>query len=111
MQDEEKRQEEDLPGYPHYPASEDIYSQEDKTMNIDADNDAGILETGEIVPENANEETSIAGLDVPGAELDDDSEAIGAEDEENNYYSLGGDNHEELEERRSDSAVEGGLND
>lgn len=27
-------------------------------------------------------------LDVPGAELDDDNEAIGEEDEENNAYSL-----------------------
>jgi hypothetical protein len=26
-------------------------------------------------------------LDVPGAELDDSAEAIGEEDEENNYYS------------------------
>jgi hypothetical protein len=30
-----------------------------------------------------------AELDIPGAELDDDSEDIGSEDEENNYYSLG----------------------
>lgn len=29
-------------------------------------------------------------LDVPGSELDDDQEEIGSEDEENNYYSLGG---------------------
>ena len=34
-------------------------------------------------------------LDVPGSELDDESEDIGEEDEENNTYSLGGDNHEE----------------
>lgn len=33
-------------------------------------------------------------LDVPGAELDDAQEKRGAEDEENNYYSLGGDRHE-----------------
>lgn len=39
-----------------------------------------------------------AELDVPGAELDDAGEAIGEEDEENNYYSLGGDNHDDLEE-------------
>lgn len=32
-------------------------------------------------------------LDVPGAELDDADEAIGEEDEENNDYSLGGDQH------------------
>lgn len=32
-------------------------------------------------------------LDVPGSELDDEQERIGSEDEENNYYSLGGDRH------------------
>jgi hypothetical protein len=37
-------------------------------------------------------------LDVPGAELDDEQESIGSEDEENNGYSLGGENHENLEE-------------
>jgi hypothetical protein len=40
-------------------------------------------------------------LDIPGSELDDASESIGSEDEENNSYSLGGDNHEDLEEDRS----------
>ena len=30
-------------------------------------------------------------LDIPGAELDDEQEKIGSEDEENNYYSLGDD--------------------
>jgi hypothetical protein len=38
------------------------------------------------------------GLDIPGAELDDKQEEIGGEDEENNYYSIGGDNHNDLEE-------------
>lgn len=33
-------------------------------------------------------------LDVPSADLDDEDENIGEEDEENNYYSLGGDRHE-----------------
>lgn len=37
-------------------------------------------------------------LDVPGAEEDDPNEKIGEEDEENNYYSLGGDAHENLSE-------------
>ena len=37
-------------------------------------------------------------LDIPGAEQDDENEEIGEEDEENNYYSLGGDAHENLEE-------------
>lgn len=39
-----------------------------------------------------------ADLDVPGSEDDDANENIGEEDEENNYYSLGGDNHDSLEE-------------
>ncbi len=39
-------------------------------------------------------------LDIPGAEEDDANEEIGEEDEENNYYSLGGDAHENLEEDR-----------
>ena len=39
-------------------------------------------------------------LDIPGAELDDAGENVGAEDEENNTYSLGGDNHNDLEEGR-----------
>ncbi|AYB35758.1 hypothetical protein D4L85_29315 [Chryseolinea soli] len=37
-------------------------------------------------------------LDIPGVEDDDASERIGSEDEENNSYSLGGDDHEDLEE-------------
>ncbi len=39
-----------------------------------------------------------ADMDVPGSESDDGNENIGEEDEENNYYSLGGDRHENLEE-------------
>jgi hypothetical protein len=41
-------------------------------------------------------------LDVPGADLDDADEKIGEEDEENNYYSLGGDDHNDLEESEDD---------
>lgn len=39
-----------------------------------------------------------ADLDVPGANRDDADEAIGEEDEENNYYSLGQDRHSQLED-------------
>ncbi|HEY0273374.1 MAG TPA: hypothetical protein VGC22_09330 [Chitinophaga sp.] len=41
-------------------------------------------------------------LDIPGEELDDEAENIGAEDEENNGYSLGGDRQDSLEEDRED---------
>ncbi len=54
--------------------------------------------------EPLNERTSsnaISGsdLDVPGAEQDDENENIGEEDEENNPYSLGGDDNSVNEER------------
>ena len=41
-------------------------------------------------------------LDVAGSELDDQQEKVGSEDEENNYYSLGGDDHNDLEEDKGD---------
>jgi hypothetical protein len=41
-------------------------------------------------------------LDIPGAELDDELEMIGSEDEENDYYSLGGDDHNDLDEDKDD---------
>lgn len=37
-------------------------------------------------------------LDVPGSEADDNYKNVGNEDEENNFYSLGGDGHNNLEE-------------
>ena len=40
-----------------------------------------------------DKDISASDLDVPGAELDDADEKIGSEDEENNEYSLGGDDH------------------
>jgi len=67
----------------------------------EADADMGEDETDsqrsglDTVDEDVDEAES---LDVPGSELDDKEEQIGEEDEENNYYSLGGDNHEAQEE-------------
>lgn len=46
-------------------------------------------------PLNVEDNVSGDDLDVPGAELDDENEALGEEDEENNPYSLGGDNHDD----------------
>jgi len=86
-----------LPGYPTYPASEDIYNQgkEEKEINPE---DISDIKNPEV--EGVKNEIDVMGdysgndLDVPGSELDDAQEAIGSEDEENNLYSLGGDNHE-----------------
>lgn len=49
-------------------------------------------------PHNVSNEDLGSDLDVPGSELDDKNEEIGEEDEENNYYSLGGDRQEGNEE-------------
>jgi len=48
--------------------------------------------------EALNEAVDLSGkdLDVPGEEQDDANEEIGEEDEENNEYSLGGDNHDDI---------------
>ena len=72
---------------PIYKPGEDIYNKEKE------------------VPLEDEEKVELEGLakdlDIPGAELDDADEAIGEEDEENNYYSLGGDDHDELEEDKA----------
>ncbi|MBC7722994.1 MAG: hypothetical protein H7068_13285 [Pedobacter sp.] len=93
----------DLPGYPLYPVSEDIYNQGKVIEDIDPED---ISKRKEDIKSNENKsnekgfEDDISGsdLDVPGSELDDEDEITGNEDEENNYYSLGGDNHDNLEE-------------
>lgn len=134
-----------FPGYPHYPAGEDITNVNNGTHKINVstggssagttrtddngDTDADITAedrealaaafqnrevTGTDAEESVLDTTDEDGdplneragtydrtgsdLDVPGSEEDDAEELTGGEDEENNYYSLGGDNHTELEE-------------
>ena len=139
----------DFPGYPHYPPSEDIMNpaNNQQRVSVDVENlaptgrvpnqpasstsadsgsssqsddeisivpgteadvtkeDLRILNATEGAYANASQSTTVTGedLDVPGADADDPNEDIGEEDEENNYYSLGGDNHENLEEDPSGS--------
>jgi hypothetical protein len=49
-----------------------------------------------------NQDMTGGDLDVPGSKADDANERMGEEDEENNYYSLGGDNHESQEEYKGE---------
>ena len=99
--------EKSLPGYPIYPDSEDIYEndKEERDLNPEdisktkSSNSSNVLRRKEV---DTDGELSGEDLDIPGSELDDAEEAIGNEDEENNYYSLGGDNHDDLEEDRAD---------
>jgi hypothetical protein len=69
-----------------YPSKDDIYIHEKKEL---------FSEEGDANADQSSPED----LDVPGADLDDPNERIGDEDEENNYYSIGGDDHADLEEQ------------
>ena len=92
-----------------YPPSEDIYSQFKKESDIDpADisknkTPVEVNNEGKLNEKDFNQDKSGSDLDVPGSELDDEQENIGNEDEENNYYSLGGDDHNDLEENSADN--------
>ena len=91
-------------GYPAYPKKDDIYSRAKEEKDIDPDDLSKIKPANDKWEIDPDEELEIDGdllgddLDVPGSELDDDQEDTGNEDEENNYYSIGGDRHEDLEE-------------
>jgi len=78
---------------PIYKKGDDIYNQENEE-SLDDEGNAAKRRRGK--DEGPGED-----LDVPGAELDDSAEEIGEEDEENNYYSLGGDAHDDLEEDKT----------
>ena len=95
-----------LPGYPLYPSSEDIYSKYREEKSIDPEDISKIKESNDSDGTNNekdfSDDMSGSDLDVPGSELDDEQENIGSEDEENNYYSLGGDDHDDLDEDNGD---------
>lgn len=87
----------------HYPPEEDIFNQLQEESEIDPEN---LSKTKPDIPlqqmqwneKGFEQDKSGADLDIPGSELDDVQEAIGSEDEENNGYSIGGDDHNDLEE-------------
>lgn len=87
------------PGYPLYPASDDIYSRFKKDELINPEEAAEMQDSMDKAKvftrnekdfdDNVSSQRSVGDdLDVPGSELDDQQENIGSEDEENNYYSL-----------------------
>lgn len=95
----------DSDGYPLYPVSEDIYNKYKEEESINPEDLSTVKQLNENA-ETANEkdfteDVSGTDLDVPGSELDDEQEETGGEDEENNNYSLGGDNHNDLDEDKT----------
>ncbi len=158
-QNKKDQQEKDFPGYPSYPASDDVTNQDnredfgtlhptDKNSTTgeaveqraaglpragnsddgdvseadvtdediamltaadqnrdmdDPDAEEPLLDTTDDDGDPLNEPmgsygTAGADLDVPGSELDEGNEDIGEEDEENNYYSLGGDEKSNIDD-------------
>ena len=97
---------------------EDLMILGDKDRDFDMDEDEEIFSDGSASAFGATEETvgdldsqdlrseldrTGDDLDVPGSEDDDADEDLGEEDEENNYYSLGGDRKDNIEDDPSSS--------
>jgi hypothetical protein len=93
--------------YPSYLSEEDIYSKF-KKEDINPEDTSKLKNsekkriTGQSDENSFDDYESGIDLDVPGSELDDEQELIGGEDEENNYYSLGGDDHNDLDEDKDE---------
>ena len=106
IQNAEINMEQNFPGYSKYPASQDIYNKFKEESEIDPENPAILKDSVEemgVWNEKTFEEDMVGDdLDVPGSEMDNEQENNGMEDEENNYYSIGGDNHNELEENQGE---------
>ncbi len=94
-----------LPGYPVYPAGQDIYSKEEKAANLNPDDNSEISVVKPGTKWNEEDyDSTLSGddLDVPGSENDDGDDTPGKEDEENSYYSIGGDDHADLDESQGE---------
>lgn len=95
-------------GYPLYPVGDDIYNKFHEEADLDPEEFSRKIDSVEFDKSgisslrNPMDVKSGSNLDVPGSELDDNLEDIGSEDEENNYYSIGGDGHNNLDENQGE---------
>ena len=74
--------------------AEDMMALGPKDLSMDGGDDELLAHRESAVDFTGND------LDIPGSELDNESESVGSEDEENNSYSLGGEDHNDLEESK-----------
>jgi len=90
-------------GYPLYPENEDIYTKFKKEKRIDPEN-VSKLKVKEFVgiknEKDFIDDITWKDLDIPETENLDVADVPDMDDEENNYYSLGGDDHIDLEENQ-----------
>jgi hypothetical protein len=107
-QEKDKSRSDDTTGYPSYPEDEDIYKMSHKENNINPEEPTKQREPSAVLKAGMNNEKDFPDdmsgddLDIPGSESDDTPGATASEDEENSYYSLGGDEHNDLEEQNID---------
>jgi hypothetical protein len=101
LKKEEEETSNDLPGYPVYPGDEDIYAKDKEEKDIDPEDISEKKKSpreGKPFVDDLEFDESGNDLDIPGSELDDKMEDIGSGDEENNFYSIGDENYDELED-------------
>jgi hypothetical protein len=96
------KMESDMRGYPLYPDTEDVFAKDKEEKDIDPE-DVTKKKTNNVTKDSGGDKVYVddetgEDLDVPGNEADEKEENAGSEDEENNFYSLGGDDHNDLEE-------------
>ena len=95
----------ETPGYPVYPPGQDIYARGIEVSDLNPEDLVSKKSPNEIpgMPNEKNfrDNMTAEDLDIPGNEDDEGSPGSGKEDEENNYYSLGGDDHADLDETNS----------
>ena len=89
-----------------YKPEEDIYRQAKEEQDLNPEDISQQIAPNEKEQgdneKNFTKDMSGDDLDIPGSELDDQQEMLGSEDEENNYYSLGGDNKNDLDEDKGE---------
>jgi hypothetical protein len=94
-----------FPGYPEYPEKDDIYSNAEEVRLDTPAGEEKVLNTPHAKwnEKDFKDEKTGDDLDVPGSEVEELGEEIpGKEDEENEYFSLGGDDHDDLDEDNAD---------
>jgi hypothetical protein len=94
--DEIRKRDEELPGYPSNPPSEDLFIKFEKEEDVNPEIPHDTKSNTQRSTDEFTDDLTLGDLDVPGSELDDEMEIIGNEDEENNYYSLGSDDNDSL---------------
>ena len=96
-----KNEEDSSSAYPLYPPEEDIFNKDKKEeLNPEDPTKRKVPyeKPGKMNEKDFEEDVSGSDLDVPGSETDDEEALTGSEDEENQYFSIGGDDHDKLDE-------------